>query len=148
MSAFMPNWGLTVQNEADVIHATVRGGCKPDLMQSRRVPTTVASLATEHARAHLMLRWKMDSLDNPYAWGQPNVHACHYRWNGKINSAFKEFLGSPLKASTSATFNTSETAVVPLDLLSDVAGDPNSINSVPLAPGASIISLIGDLLAI
>jgi hypothetical protein len=40
-------------------------------------------------------------------------------------------------------FDTSETAVVLLDLLSEAAGNPNSLNSIPLAPAVSIVDLIG-----
>jgi len=126
---FLPGWGLTAADEDAVIDAiivNVRESLVDDIKRSGREPMFDIKI--------------LNSRDHADPFGDANVSRIIV--GGTIPELGIGTIGIAESIDV-GNFETNETAVVLLDLLSAPAGNPNSLNSFPLAPGASIIDLIG-----
>ena len=129
LSAFLPNWGLQASDEDEVIDA-IMGNIEVVLLeevdQFGREPTFAIRL--------------LNSRDHADPGDAPNVSRV------VVGGTIPEFGIGTIGIAESidpGNFETSETAVVLLDLLSAPPSNPNSLNGIPRAPGATIIDLIG-----
>ncbi len=126
---FLPGWGLTAADEDDVIDAImahVRESLVTDVDMLGREPTFDIEL--------------LNSRDDADPGNADNVSRII------VGGSIAEFGIGTLGIAQSidvGNFETSETAVVLLDLLSAPATNPNSLNQYPLASGVSIVELIG-----
>lgn len=126
---YLPGWGLTPADEDDVIDAII-ASVHESLVKD------VDKLGRE-ANFDIQL---LNSRDHVDPFGDPNVSRVI------VGGSIDEFGISTIGIAESidvGNFETEETGVVLLDLLSAPAINPNSLNSIPLAPGASIFTLIG-----
>jgi hypothetical protein len=126
---FLTGWGLTTADENEVIDsilAQVQESVVDDIKMRGREPKFDIQI--------------LNSRDHADPFGMPNVSRII------VGGTIPELGIGTLAIAESidvGNFETKETAVVLLDLLSAPAPDPNSLNSFPLAPGVSIIELIG-----
>lgn len=144
LTAFLPNWGLTPNDEAAVIEATraaveenfrdlgiigVNGDYRGDGIDGNFGVEIVTS------------RDFVDAQGFPVdLFGQDNVSRVIV--GGTIGQLGITTIGIAESIDV-GNLNSSETAVVLLDLLSRPAGDVNSLNSIPLANSVSMIDLLG-----
>jgi hypothetical protein len=126
---FLPGWGLTAADEDDVIDAimaTVEAVLVEEVDKAGREPTFDIRL--------------LNSRDDADPGDDPLVSRI------VVGGSIPEF-GIPTigiaESIDVGNFETAENAVVLLDLLSAPASNPNSLNQYGLAPGVSIIDLIG-----
>jgi hypothetical protein len=133
LSAFLANWGLTAADEDAVIDAIV------NQVQSRfdanriggAVPGTNPNYDFEI----------LNSRDDADTFGQdPFVSRIFI--GGTVTELGITTIGIAQYVDV-GNFSIDDTAITLLDFLSAPAGDPNSLNSIPLAGGATIIDLIG-----
>lgn len=129
LASFLSRWGLTPADEDAVIDATLAA--------------LRESLITDPASDGPGLGFGVELLnsrDHADPFGDPDVSRLI------IGGSIAE-LGIPTigiaQSIDPGNFERAETAVILLDLLSASAPDPNSLNSFPLAPGTSIVELIG-----
>lgn len=129
LSAFLPGWGLTPADEDDVIDAImahVHESLVADIDRMGREPTFDIVL--------------LNSRDHDDPGNAPNTSRI------VVGGTIPELLISTIGIAESidvGNFETSETAVVLLDLLSAPPTNPNSLNQYPRAPGVSIVEVIG-----
>lgn len=137
LRAFLPRWGLGLEDEATVVQAII------DTVQSNFDKLRLASLngdrPVDQTPGHFDVEIR-NSRDNPDPFGQPNVSRIIV--GGTIFQLGIATLGIA-ESIDPGNFNTAETGVVLLDFLSGPAGSLDSINSIPLAPGTTIIDAIG-----
>lgn len=128
-ATFLPNWGLTAGDEDAVIDAILAA-----------LEENVATDPTLLGPSNTFRIEVRNSRDHADPFGAPNVSRLI------IGGTIPE-LGLPTigiaQSIDPGNFGTAETAVVLLDLLSRPAGEPDSLNTFPLAPGVSIIELLG-----
>ena len=138
LSVFLPGWGLNANDESaviDVIVNVVRENLSEDIrMRGSNGDSDVTG--TPGAFDIEIL----NSRDHADPFGQPNVSRIVI--GGTIDELGLETIGIA-QSIDPGNFDTAETAVVLLDLLSAPEFDPNSLNAIPLAEGADIIDLIG-----
>ena len=126
---YLPGWGLSAADEnaaIDAIIAAVHESLVEDVNTLGREPKFDIEL--------------LNSRDHADPFGEPNVSGVI------VGGSIAEFGISTIAIAESidvGNFETQETAVVLLDLLSSPAGNPNSLNSFARAPGISILELIG-----
>lgn len=126
---FLPGWGLTAADESDVIDAIVahvEESLVDDIEQRGREPKFEIEV--------------LNSRDHADPFGSPNVSRVIV--GGTIPELFISTIGIAESIDV-GNFETSETGVVLLDLLSASASNPNSLNQYPLAAGTSVIEIIG-----
>lgn len=127
LSAFLAGWGLGPEDEDDVIDAilaVVEENVRTDL------------LAGANPNFDVEIR---NSRDHADPFGQANVSRL------VVGGSIAEFGVLTIGLAQSidpGNFETAETAVVLLDLLSADASDPNSLSQFPLAAGATIVDVI------
>ena len=126
---FLPGWDLTALDESDVIDAVmahIHETLVADIDRMGREPTFDIVL--------------LNSRDHADPGNAPNTSRII------VGGTIPEFGIGTIGIAESidvGNFETSETAVVLLDLLSAPASNPNSLNQYPRAPGVSIIEVIG-----
>lgn len=126
---FLPGWGLTAADEDDVIDAImahVHESLVADIDRLGREPTFDIVL--------------LNSRDHADPGSAPNTSRI------VVGGTIPELLIGTIGIAESidvGNFETSETAVVLLDLLSADASNPNSLNQYERAPGVSIVEVIG-----
>ena len=126
---FLPGWGLTAADEdavIDAIVASVEESLVTDIRRRGREPTQEIVL--------------LNSRDHADPGDDPNVSRIVV--GGTIPELFIGTIGIAQSIDV-GNFETSETAVVLLDLLSAPATNPNSLNQFAIGPQATIIDLIG-----
>ena len=125
LSSFLADWGLTLGDEDAVIDAVLAA-----------LEENLDAVGPQAAPAVVLL----NSRDHADPFGLPGVSRLI------VGGTIPE-LGIPTigiaQSIDPGNFETAETAVILLDLLSRPPPEPDSLNSFPLAPGASIIDLIG-----
>jgi hypothetical protein len=125
---FLPGWGLDASDEdavIDAIMSEIEETLVDDVRRGRE-PTQEIVL--------------LNSRDHADPGNDPNVSRIVV--GGTIPELQIETLGIAQSIDV-GNFETSETAVVLLDLLSAPATNPNSLNQFTIAAGSSIIDLIG-----
>ena len=138
LSNFLPNWGLNgtdVDAVIDAIIAAVRENISSDMRRFGKNGDFDASGRAGEFDVEIL-----NSRDHADPFGDPNVSRV------VIGGTIREFGLSTIGIAESidpGNFETSEDAVVLLDALSRPAGDPNSLNSIPLSAEITIIDLIG-----
>ena len=132
LASFLANWGLAPGDEDAVIEATL----------ASLHETLVADLAVQGPNAQFAIALR-NSRDHDDTFGRRRVSRLI------IGGSIAE-LGLPTigiaQSIDPGNFETSETGVVLLDLLSRPAGSADSLNSFPRAPDVSIIDLVGSAL--
>ncbi|MDB5323084.1 MAG: hypothetical protein JWN40_4715 [Phycisphaerales bacterium] len=151
MSAFLPAWGLSASDENGVIDAVV---ARVVHALAQNISGVVGHglngdfTITNHAGDFQIEI--LNSRDNPDPWGiYPNVSRVIIGGTlAEIGAPF--FFDGMSQSIDVGNFATAETAVAVLDSLSAPADytDPylGSLNSVPRAPGVSMVSLVGNIL--
>jgi hypothetical protein len=143
LSSFLPNWGLTGADEdavIDAIVAAVRENISADMRALGNNGDFDASGRAGEFDVEIL-----NSRDHADPFGDPDVSRV------VIGGTIPEFGLSTIGIAESidpGNFETSEDAVVLLDVLSGSAGFPDSLNSIPLSAEATIIDLIGAAVGI
>lgn len=130
LRAFLPRWGLAPTQESaviDAVLANLRENLLDDLRRSSNNPD-----------ADLVL---LNSRDDPDPFGTPGVSRLII--GGTIAESGLETIGLASSIDP-GNFNLEDTAVILLDLLSEPAGDPNSLNQYALGPGRAMVQLVGE----
>lgn len=131
LSTFIENWGLTPDDEDDLIDAIMANleeNLSADLLANSSNPDTDVIL--------------LNSRDDPEPpAGEPYVSRLIV--GGTTDELGIQTIGI---ASTidPGNFGLEDTGVILLDLLSESAGNPNSLNSFALAPGAEKLDLVAQ----
>jgi hypothetical protein len=129
LSAFLPGFGLSAQDEGaviDAIMASVRESLSADLTSRGSNP-----------RFAIDLRNSRDHLDPGDAAGVSRIVV-----GGTIEQLGFETIGIAQSIDV-GNFGLQESAVVLLDLLSAPSGSGASLQDIPRAPGVSMIQLVG-----
>ena len=128
LSSFLAGWGLTPGDENAVIDAILAS-------LDENLVTDLAMASNPNFDVEIL-----NSRDHADPFGDPNVSRLI------VGGTIAELgIGTIGIAETidPGNFGTEESAVVLLDLLSDVALNPNSLNQFGLGGGATIIDLVG-----
>lgn len=128
LSAFLPNWGLTAADEdavIDAIMAVIEESLVSDLEAGPNPKFKVRLL---------------NSRDHEDPFGQPNVSRVIV--GGTIPELGINTIGLAQSIDV-GNYDTEETAVTLLDILSGQRASTANLNNIPRAPGVSIIDLIG-----
>jgi len=126
---FLPGWGLTAGDldaVIDAILAEVERSLKDDIAANGLNPGYDVEI--------------LNSRDHADPFGDPNVSRVIV--GGTQAESGIQTIGIA-QSIDPGNFETEETALVLLDLLSAAASNPNSLNQYPLTGGATIIDLIG-----
>lgn len=134
-SSFLPGWGLTGADEEAAIDAIVAS-------VEENLDDDIADLGLSED-FDIEIR---NSRDHADPWGQPMVSRIII--GGTIDESTIPTIGVAQSIDI-GNFDGEETAIVLLDILSGRPGDPmyfpgDSLNDFPLAPGTSIIDLVGS----
>ncbi len=129
LASFLPRWGLGAGDENAVIDAVLTS-----LAESLQADPS--SQGPNPAFGVTIL----NSRDHADPFGAPNVSRLIV--GGSIGELGIPTIGIA-QSIDPGNFDQAETAVILLDLLSGSDIDPNSLNSFPLAPGATILDLVG-----
>lgn len=128
-SAFVAKWGLTTTDRDALIDAVVAG--------------VTESIKQDMIDSGLNSRFKLkilNSKDDPDPWGKTNVSRVIV--GGTIAESGVDTIGIA-QSIDPGNFETEETALVLLDVLSDPAGDPASLNTY-LTPASDRIAFVGQ----
>ena len=129
LADFLPNWGLTADDEDDVI----------DAIMSEVRESLVDDVRREGPEASFDINL-LNSRDHADPGDAPNTSRLVV--GGTIAETFCSTLGIAESIDV-GNFETSETAFVLLDLLSADASNPNSLNQYPVSDKATKAQLIG-----
>jgi hypothetical protein len=130
-AAFITKWGLTRADEDAVIDAVTAG--------------VTENLKKDMVASGLNSRFKLkvlNSKDNPDPWGKPNVSRIIV--GGTVDESGVDTIGIA-QSIDPGNFETSETALVLLDYLSDPAGDDASLNTY-ITPASDKVAFLGHAL--
>lgn len=138
LSAFLAGWGLTAADEDAVIDAILA-------VVAENIDDDVAALGANGDFEATGIHGQFDveilnSRDHPDPFGQPNVSRLIV--GGTIAQLGISTIGIA-ESIDPGNYEAGETAVILLDLLSAPAPNPNSLNTIPRAPGVPILDLIG-----
>ncbi|MEM1202586.1 MAG: hypothetical protein AAGN66_05100 [Acidobacteriota bacterium] len=129
LASFLDRWGLSPGDEDAVIDATL-AALRENLLAGPAAGGPNLGFDLE----------LLNSRDHPDPFGEPGVSRLI------IGGSIAE-LGIPTigiaQSIDPGNLETAETGVVLLDLLSGSVPDPNSLNTFPLAPGATRLELVG-----
>ncbi len=131
LSTFLDNWGLTAGREDEVIDAIVE----------RFEDLLVTQIADANLNADFGIE-VLNSRDHADFFGQENVSRVII--GGTTAQLGIDTLGIAQNVDI-GNFDTSDQAVVLLDILSGPSNDSNSVNSLSLASGVSRIDAIGSV---
>jgi hypothetical protein len=129
LRSFLGNWGLELPDEdavIDAILAVVEENLHTDILADGNNP-----------KFDIEIR---NSRDHEDPFGQP--HVSRVIVGGTIDESGIATIGISESIDV-GNFNTTETALVLLDALSDMSGDASSINAFSMDPSASIIDFVG-----
>jgi hypothetical protein len=130
-AAFITRWGLTRADEDRLIDAVVAG--------------VTENLKKDMVASGLNARFKLkvlNSKDDPDPWGKPNVSRIIV--GGTVDESGVDTIGIS-QSIDPGNFETSETALVLLDYLSDPAGSDSSLNSY-ITPASDKVGFLGHAL--
>ncbi|HEY0534014.1 MAG TPA: DVUA0089 family protein [Actinoplanes sp.] len=130
-AAFITRWGLTRADEDALIDAVVAG--------------VTENLKKDMVASGLNSRFKLkvlNSKDDPDPWGKPNVSRIVV--GGTVAESGVDTIGIS-QSIDPGNFETSETALVLLDYLSDPAGEDSSLNTY-ITPASDKVSFLGHAL--
>jgi hypothetical protein len=130
-NAFLGRWGLTRDQEnavIDAVIATVTENIKSDLVASGL-----------NGRFRIQIK---NSRDHKDTFGQPNVSRIVI--GGTINESGVDTIGVA-QTIDPGNFETEESALVLLDILSDPVGDPASLNTY-ITPASDKVAFVGRAL--
>ncbi len=139
LSSFLAGWGLTASDEAAVIDEITA------VVRENFADIGAAGINGDFDKTGVNGDYDLEivtSRDLPDPFGLP--YYSRIVVGGTIGELGIPTIGIAQSIDV-GNFDTEETAVVLLDLLSAEAGDPNSINSLPLASNASIIDAVGTV---
>lgn len=128
LSSFLTGWGLTAGDEDAVIDA---------IMASMEESITADLAALNNPNFSVAL---LNSRDHADPFGQPNVSRVVV--GGTIAELGISTIGIA-QTIDPGNFGTVDSAVTLLDLLSEVASNPNSLNQFDVDPNSSQIALVG-----
>jgi hypothetical protein len=131
LADFLPNWGLTGADENAVIDAIIA--------TVQNVLVNSVSANGNNSDFDIVL---LNSRDHPNAIGGGITNVSTLVVGGTIAGTGISTIGLAENIDV-GNFDTNDNGFVLLDLLSSASSDPNSINSLNLAPGTSIIDAIG-----
>jgi hypothetical protein len=129
LSSFLAGWGLTGADEdavIDAILAVVEANLDSDIRLTGANPKFDIEI--------------LNSRDDADVYGDPDVSRIIV--GGTIAESGISTIGIAQSIDI-GNYDQAEDSLVLLDLLSAPAGDPNSLNSIPLGGGATIIDIIG-----
>jgi methionine-rich copper-binding protein CopC len=135
---FLPGWGLTVGDLDLVIDAIVA-----TVIENLSSDTVAFGINGDHATSGIPGEFDIEILnsrDHADPFGEPNVTRLVV--GGTIAQLGQSLLGIA-ESIDPGNFDTEETGVVLLDLLSGAASSNNSLNKYQRDPSVSIIDLIG-----
>ncbi|MCA8986024.1 MAG: cadherin domain-containing protein [Planctomycetaceae bacterium] len=138
LSSFLTNWGLQASDENAVIDAIVASVTENISTDIRQFGNN-GDFTTTFNPGDFDIEIR-NSRDDADPFGQPNVSRVI------IGGTIAELGISTIGIAESidvGNFDTTESAVVLLDLLSAGSTNPNSLNQYPIDPSSSIIDLIG-----
>ena len=138
LSSFLAGWGLTAADEDAVIDA-ILDVIVENLSEDMRVKGFNGDFDATGIPGEFDVEI-LNSRDHADPFGQPNVSRLIV--GGTIPEIGFGTIGIAESIDV-GNFETAETGVTLLDLLSAPAPNPNSLNTFPLDPGASIIDIIG-----
>lgn len=148
---FLPNWGLTWEDEAEVVQAILDNA--EEVIDNLRLASLNGNRESDGTPGHLDIEI-LNSRDHADPWGQPNVSRVII--GGTIDQLGIPTIGIA-QSIDPGNFAREETAVVLLDELSgpryyeDLLGNqrlnPNSINAMSTSAGLTKIELIGQTIA-
>lgn len=138
LSSFLAGWGLTAGDENAVIDAVLA-------VVAENIDDDVKLLGANgdfeasgiHGQFDVEI---LNSRDHADPFGQPNVSRLIV--GGTISQLGISTIGIA-ESIDPGNYEAGETAVILLDLLSAPAPNPNSLNTIPRAPGVPILDLIG-----
>lgn len=137
LSSFLSGWGLTPGDESAVINAIVES--VTESFADIGLIGNNGDYNTDGIPGNYGITI-LNSRDHADPFGLSNVSRVIV--GGTIAELGISTIGIAESIDV-GNFETSESAVTLLDLLSAPASNPNSLNQYPIAPGASIIDLIG-----
>ncbi|MCA9077971.1 MAG: hypothetical protein KDA93_23280 [Planctomycetaceae bacterium] len=139
LSAFLANWGLDSSDEDTVINA----------IQSTVMENLSADLRTAAANGDFAVSGIADEMDIRILNSRDNIdlfgvapHVSRVIIGGTQSELGVDGIAFAPSLDV-GNFVTSETTVVLLDQLSALAGESNSLNSIPLDPSSDVAQLIG-----
>ncbi len=135
---FLGRWGLDAADEGALVDSILRH-VEENLSEDLRLRGRNGDFAASGVAGEFDVEIR-NSRDHPDPWGEPNVSRLIV--GGTVEELGVELLGIA-ESIDPGNFSTAETGVILLDLLSAEGGNPNSLNSFPLALGASKVDLIG-----
>lgn len=138
LASFLAGWGLTPADEDAVIDAII-AAVTENLSEDMRVKGFNGDFDQTGIPGQFDVEI-LNSRDHADPFGQPNVSRLIV--GGTIPEIGFGTIGIA-ESIDPGNFGLEETGVILLDLLSAPAPNPNSLNTFPLAPGATIIDLIG-----
>jgi hypothetical protein len=138
LSSFLGGWGLAPGDESAVIDAIV-ASVEENLSADLRALGNNGDYDATAIPGQFDIEIR-NSRDHADPWGLPNVSRVIV--GGTIPELGIGIIGIAESIDV-GNFDTTETAVVLLDLLSAPAANPNSLNQYPLDPSATIFDLIG-----
>ncbi len=138
LASFLPGWGLSGGDEDAVIDAIVAVVAE-NLSDDLRAQGNNGDYSASGVPGQFDIEIR-NSRDHADPWGQP--HVSRVIIGGSIPELGIPTIGVAQSIDV-GNFDTSETAVVLLDILSAPADDPDSLNQFARAPGATIFDLIG-----
>lgn len=141
MNRFLTNWGLTAADENALIDK-IMAEIKLRFDNLRR-PNLNGDRPTDAIPGHYDVVFQ-NSRDNPDPFGQPNV--ARIVVGGTTQELGIDTIGIAQWIDP-GNFDTKDTCIVLLDLMSNAATDPNSINAIQLAPGLSKLDAVGMTVA-
>jgi hypothetical protein len=137
LSSFLGSWGLSLADEDAVIDAIVS-----TVVENASIDMRVKGSNGDFDASEMQGEFDVEILnsrDHPDPYGNP--HVSRVVIGGTIFELGLATIGIAESIDV-GNFETSEDSVVLLDLLSARAGNPNSLNTIPRAPGATIIDVI------
>lgn len=136
---FLAGWGLTPEDESDVVEAVVN--VVQDRFDMLRLASLNGNLPTDKIAGHYDVQI-LNSRDHADPWGQPNVSRVII--GGTIDQLGEDTIGLA-ESVDPGNFAREETAVVLLDALSSPLDEEWSINLLPRGSNMTIIEAIGTV---
>lgn len=139
LEAFLPGWGLDPEDDYDAVVDSIVGVVAENLSLDPRLNGGNGDFALTGNFGDFDIEIR-NSRDHADPFGQPNVSRVIV--GGTIAQLGLGTIGIAESIDV-GNFDTTESAIVLLDLLSAPGSNPNSLNQFTITPSKSIIDLIG-----
>ena len=139
LAAFLPRWGLDPVDDLDPVIDAIVDVVEENLSHDVRAMGHNGDFDASGIQGEFDITI-LNSRDHADPFGQPNVSRVIV--GGTIEQLGIGTIGIAESIDV-GNFNTEESAVVLLDLLSASSGNPNSLNQYVLAVGTDIIDMVG-----